>query len=137
MILDSSAVIAVLFQEPEGPEFSRAIASAEDVRISAATLVEITAVLASRSPALEEVAEDLLAGIAPVVEPLTEAQSELARQAYRTYGRGSGHPAKLTLGDCFSYALATDLDLPLLYAGDDFAHTDVTSRSERPGRTPA
>lgn len=126
MILDSSAVIAILFQEPEAPAFTRAITHSEDVRISAATLVEITAVLASRSPALEAVADDLLSGFSPVVESLTERQSDIARQAYRTYGRGSGHPAKLNLGDCFSYALAKDLDLPLLYKGDDFAHTDVT-----------
>ena len=62
-------------------------------------------------------------------------QARVAQQAYRDYGRGSGHPAQLNLGDCFSYALATVADEPLLYVGDDFAHTDIPSALDR--RTPA
>lgn len=127
MIIDSSAIIAILFQEPERAAFQERISGSGTARISAATLVEITAVLASRSRELEHVADQLITDSDVAVEPLTEARAEIARDAYRRYGRGSGHPARLNLGDCFSYALAKDLDLPLLYKGDDFSHTDVRS----------
>jgi ribonuclease VapC len=60
-----------------------------------------------------------------VIESVTEAQAEIARQAYRDFGRGSGHPAKLNFGDCFAYALAKEKAEPLLYKGDDFARTDI------------
>jgi ribonuclease VapC len=58
------------------------------------------------------------------IEPVTAAQAKIARQAYRDYGKGSGHPANLNFGDCFSYALARDKREPILYKGDDFVHTD-------------
>lgn len=61
------------------------------------------------------------------IEPVTPEQAIIARQAYRDYGKGSGHPAVLNLGDCFAYALAKDLNEPLLYRGDDFGHTDIRS----------
>jgi ribonuclease VapC len=60
-----------------------------------------------------------------IVEPVTHRQAEIARHAYRQFGRGSGHPARLNFGDTFAYALARDLDEPLLFKGDDFRHTDV------------
>ena len=60
-----------------------------------------------------------------VIEPVTADQARIAREAYRRFGRGSGHPAKLNFGDCFAYALATELDEPLLFVGQDFIHTDV------------
>src|SRR5262249_60411163 len=61
-----------------------------------------------------------------VIEPVTEAQARIAREAYRDFGRGSGHPARLNFGDCFAYALARQTGQPLLFKGDDFVHTDVT-----------
>jgi ribonuclease VapC len=61
------------------------------------------------------------------IEPVDEAQAVVARQAFRDYGKGSGHPAKLNFGDCFSYALASVTGQPLLFKGDDFGHTDITS----------
>ena len=61
------------------------------------------------------------------VVPVTDEQARIARQAYRDYGRGSGHPANLNFGDCFSYALAAERREPLLYVGDDFGHTDIRS----------
>ncbi len=62
-----------------------------------------------------------------IVEPVTEVQAKIARRAYREYGKGSGNPAQLNFGDCFSYALAKDRDEPLLYKGSDFVHTDARS----------
>ncbi|WP_447944022.1 type II toxin-antitoxin system VapC family toxin [Microbacterium aurum] len=73
--------------------------------------------------------EELLASLELDVAPLTAAQATIARQAYRDYGRDSGHPARLNLGDCFSYALAKERGEPLLYIGDDFARTDIASAS--------
>ena len=61
-----------------------------------------------------------------MIEPVTEAQARIAREAYRDFGRGSGHPARLNFGDCFAYALAKAMNEPLLFKGDDFTHTDLT-----------
>ncbi len=62
-----------------------------------------------------------------LIEPVTEAQVRIARLAYRRYGKGSGHPARLNFGDCFAYALARDRNEPLLFVGNDFIHTDIKS----------
>jgi ribonuclease VapC len=67
----------------------------------------------------------LIARLRVAVEPVTLSQVVIARDAHRRFGRGSGHPAKLNFGDCFAYALATELDEPLLFVGQDFIHTDV------------
>ena len=69
--------------------------------------------------------DDLLKEAQLVIEPVTEAQAEMAREAYRDFGRGSGHPAKLNFGDCFAYALSRSSGEPLLFEDDDFAHTDI------------
>jgi ribonuclease VapC len=127
MILDTSAVIAVLRNEPDAMSFAKAIAKASIRRISAANYVESAAVIdANRDPIASRRFDDLLREARVVIEPVTEAQARLAREAYRDFGRGSGHPAKLNFGDCFSYALAKALNEPLLFKGDDFTHTDVT-----------
>ena len=70
-------------------------------------------------------ADDLVGGMDIEIAPFTERQARLAREAFRDFGRGSGHRARLNLGDCFAYALAKDAGEPLLYKGDDFVHTDV------------
>ena len=67
-----------------------------------------------------------------VIEPVTEAHAHIAREAYRDFGRGSGHPARLNFGDCFAYALARALNEPLLFKGEDFTHTDITPALAKP-----
>jgi len=132
VIVDSSALVSLLLREPTAPAITmsieRALAEGEQIMISAATLVEASVVADGlrdpvRSARFDAIIESLRADVIPV----TAAQAALARQAYRDYGRGSGHPARLNLGDCFSYALAKERGEPLLYVGDDFVHTDLAS----------
>src|SRR5215470_4788610 len=128
MILDTSAVIAILRIEPEALEFARIIEGAEQRRISAVSYVETGAVIdASRDPVASRRFDEILTEAEVAIEPVTEAQARLARQAYRDFGKTSGHPAKLNFGDCFSYALAKFTGEPLLFKGQDFSQTDVKS----------
>ena len=123
MILDASAVVAVLTRESDGSNLRDLIYDAEVVRISAAGYLEVAVVLDSRGLAGE--LDRFLEWCAAEIEPVTESQARLARLAYRRYGRGTGHPARLNYGDCFSYALAMERMEPLLFKGNDFSHTDV------------
>ena len=128
MIVDSSALVAILFEESEEQAFLEAIDQAPVTRISAANFVEIGIVFDSRRKGhIEQRFSSFLERAAIAIEPVTEAQARLARDAHRRYGRGSGHPARLNFGDCFAYALARDKDEPLLFKGTDFASTDVGS----------
>ena len=128
MILDTSALIAILQGEADAERFAAAIADAESVSISAATLLEFHLVAdRARNPAARGRADDLLRRTGATIAPFTAEHAAIARQAHRDYGRGSGHPARLNLGDCFAYALARATAEPLLYKGDDFVHTDVRS----------
>ena len=95
--------------------------------MSAATYVEAGIVADTRGPLLGRALDEVLADFDIEVEPLTAEQARIARQAYRDYGRGSGHAANLNFGDCFSYALAAAEREPLLFVGDDFGHTDIRS----------
>jgi len=126
MILDTSAVLAILKDEPESSSFAEVIERIRVRRISAVTLFE-TSIVADRNenPALSQAVDEFMTLIQPIIEPVTEAQAWIARRAYREYGKGSGHPAQLNFGDCFSYALAKDRNEPLLFKGNDFIHTDV------------
>jgi ribonuclease VapC len=128
VIVDSSALVAILHDEPEAASCLRAIyAAAEQCRVSAANFLEAAIVIdAGRSPVASRCFDDLLREAAIVVEPVTETQARIAREAYRDYGRGSGHPARLNFGDCFAYALASERGESLLFKGDDFIHTDIT-----------
>ncbi len=127
MILDTSAVIAILRAEPDAPAFAHAIETAAHRRISAVNYVEAAVVIdASRDPIASRRFDDLIEEAQVVIEPVTEAQARIARQAYNDFGKGSGHPAKLNFGDCFAYALAKAKREPLLFKGEDFPHTDVT-----------
>jgi ribonuclease VapC len=126
VIIDTSALIAILRDEPEAQVFADVIARARVRRISAASYVEAAAVIdSSRDPVASRRFDDLLQAAAVVIEPVTGEQARIAREAYRDFGRGAGHPANLNFGDCFAYALAKDYKEPLLFKGSDFAHTDI------------
>lgn len=128
MIVDSSAIIAILEGEPDAPALSEALEAATQARIAAPTLVELF-IVADRatSPRARSALDDLLRAADLQVEPFTAEHAAIARQAHRDYGRGTGHPARLNMGDCFSYALAKTTREPLLYTGQDFVHTDIRS----------
>lgn len=131
MIVDSSAVIAILANEPEAAAFSSALETARRVAMAAPTLVELYVVAdRARDPRARSALDDLLRTIEPEVEAFTAEHAAIARQAHHNFGRGSGHPARLNLGDCFSYALAKATGEPLLFKGDDFGHTDIRSALE-------
>ena len=126
MILDTSAIVAILQDEPEAEAFARAMEENRPVRLSAANWLEAAVVVdGNRSPVLSRRFDALLREAAVEIEPVTSRQAELAREAYRAFGRGSGHPAHLNFGDCFAYALAMERDEALLFKGNDFASTDV------------
>lgn len=130
MIIDTSALIAILRAEPEVDRFIDLLANEARPRMSAATLVEVAVVVdANRDPVLSRRLDELIDAAGIGIEPLTEQHAALARQAYRDFGKGSGHAASLNLGDCFSYALAFATGEPLLYTGQDFGHTDLASAS--------
>ena len=127
MILDTSAVIAILRNEPAAPVLAKTVEEAVHRRISAVNYVEAAAVIdGSRDPIASRRFDDLLREAQVAIEPVTETQARIVRQAYRDFGKGSGHPAQLNFGDCFAYALAKAKGEPLLFQGDDFPHTDVT-----------
>jgi ribonuclease VapC len=126
LIVDTSAIVAILRAEPDAEDYIDALAHAAAPKMSAATYVEAAVVVdANRDPVLSGRFDDLVADIEVV--PMTRELAHMARRAYRDFGKGSGHPARLNLGDCFSYALARGSGEPLLYKGDDFGHTDVAS----------
>jgi len=126
MIIDTSVVVAVLRGEPEAPAYIQAIEDAATCRMSAANYVEAAIVVdGNRDPILSRRLDELIHKAAIVIEVVTPGQAQIAREAYRDYGRESGHPARLNFGDCFAYALAKDMGEPLLFKGDDFVHTDI------------
>lgn len=124
MILDTSAIMAILQDAPEAEILASLIESVDQLYISAATVVEASLVLGR---ARQQLLDEFLTVAGAMVAPVDEAQAGLARQAHLRYGRGSGSPARLNYGDCFSYALAAATGRPLLFKGDDFAHTDLVS----------
>jgi ribonuclease VapC len=119
-------MVAILREEAEGNNYRRLISRAESARLSAAGYLEIGIVMDKlRHPTATRSVDDFIAQSGITIEPVTERQARIAREAYRDYGKGSGHPAGLNFGDCFAYALARDLGEPLLFKGDDFRKTDV------------
>ncbi len=126
MIVDTSALVAIIKREPEQAAFSAVLEAEKDLKISAATYLEASIVLdGMKKPEISRTLDDLIERAQIEIEPVTAEQARIARQAYRDYGRGSGHPANLNFGDCFSYALARAKREPILYKGDDFGHTDL------------
>jgi ribonuclease VapC len=127
VIIDTSALIAILRDEPEAAACARAIEAASRRLVSAASFLEASIVIdGSRDPVASRRFDDLLREAQLVIEPVTESQARIAREAYRDFGRASGHPARLNFGDCFAYALARLTGEPLLFKGTDFADTDIT-----------
>jgi ribonuclease VapC len=125
MILDSSAVVAVLRAEPDAPAIADAIETAERRYMSAVSYVEAAIVIDSGKDAIASRRfDDFFRASRIVIESVTPRQAEIARYAYRDFGKGR-HKAGLNFGDCFAYALAKEMDEPLLFKGDDFSHTDV------------
>lgn len=126
MIIDTSVLVALILREPEAVPFAMAMAAAPVRRLSAASLVELAAVIdGRRDPVLSNALETSIRASDIEVMPFTVGQARIARVAYQQFGRGSGHPARLNMGGCFAYALARDLGEPLLFKGGDFALTDI------------
>lgn len=126
MVLDSSALVAILTAEPERDRSIDAIGEAEERVMSAFNLVETRTVLLRRGGTGPlQALERFLRTSSVEIRPFDMLQADRAFAAYGRFGKGSGHPAQLNLGDCAAYALATSLDLPLLFKGNDFPHTDI------------
>ena len=123
IVVDSSALVAILLDEEAAPNCQQALGANESLLISAASLTEML-IVAARKNVLDAM-QTMLAALQPTIVPLTESRARAAAGAYRRWGKGF-HPAGLNFGDCFAYALAREHDAPLLYVGDDFAQTDVT-----------
>ena len=122
MIIDSSAILAILFDEPDAPVYACAMAGADRCRLSAATYAEVSIIADAQGDGRS--LDTLFKRLDIRIEPVTEEQAKIAREAYRDYGKGR-HAAALNFGDCFSYALAKDLHEPLLFKGNDFSKTDI------------
>ena len=125
MIIDSSAICAILFREPEARRFAEAIGDADVCRMSAGTLLETAMVVEGRvgSPGGDEL-DAFIERHAIEIVPVTAQQVAAARRAWRRFGKGN-HPAALNLGDCLTYALSQITREPLLYKGQDFTQTDI------------
>jgi ribonuclease VapC len=132
MIVDTSAIVAIWRQEARAEALSEALLAAGGAAMSAATFVELCCVLDDRGdPVKSRQLDELLRAYGIDIVPFTSAQALAARAAYRDFGKGSGHAARLNLGDCFAYALASETGEPLLFVGDDFTPTDVTPALSR------
>jgi len=128
VILDSSALVAILKVESEAAAFLKQIELTAAPKISAVNFVETAVVIdGRRSPDASRELDELLRRAGVAVVAVDETQARVARKAYRDFGKGSGHKARLNFGDCFAYALAKVTGEPLLYKGQDFTHTDVKS----------
>jgi ribonuclease VapC len=126
MIVDSSALIAILKREPQWQAISKVLDASKSTHISAANYFETSIVVDGwRNPILSNEFDELIERFCIQIEPVTASQAKIARQAYRDFGKGSGHRAGLNFGDCFTYALAREKREPVLWKGDDFGHTDL------------
>jgi ribonuclease VapC len=131
MVVETSAVLAILLEEPEVAEFAQLIEDDPAPLISAASVLEAGIVLLSRSgPDARGDLQELLAQGGLQVEPVTAEQAELALEAYQRYGKGR-HQAGLNFGDCFAYALCKATGQALLFKGQDFSQTDIPTVPRR------
>ncbi len=125
MIIDSSAVLAVFLQEPDGRRYLRAIMDADARRMSVSNWLEASMVVDRRGNALAaNWLEEFIRTARIELMPVSISQAAIARRAWQMFGRGA-HAARLNFGDCFAYALAKETREPLLFKGDDFAQTDI------------
>ena len=130
MVVDTSALVSMLTGEPDAPKFARLLRDAPEKRMSAANYAELRIVMLKRTHQYDpELAPDMVHRAGIEVVSLSKGQADLAAQAYRTYGKGR-HRAALNFGDCFAYALAKHLDVPLLFKGTDFSETDIRAAAE-------
>jgi ribonuclease VapC len=131
IVIDSSVVLAIYLKEPDALVLAAAVVDDSDPAISAATLLECSIAIRSRKSSdvgeAEQWLDSLVTELRLQVLAVDEVQSRIARAAHVRYGKGTGHPAQLNFGDCFAYALAKAMDVPLLFKGDDFAKTDIRS----------
>ncbi|CAM4088208.1 type II toxin-antitoxin system VapC family toxin [Nocardia ninae] len=128
MIVDASALLAILNEEPESDSFIEILGSTHSLAMSVVNHFEVSIKVDRHpNPVLARRAEQLMDRAQIELVPVSLEQAAIARAAYRDFGKGSGHKAKLNLGDCFAYALATVTKKPLLYKGNDFGHTDIRS----------
>ncbi|MCW2961157.1 MAG: putative pilT protein N-terminal, putative toxin of system [Thermoleophilia bacterium] len=133
MIVDTSALVAFLKDAPEARGIATALLTSPVTSMSAATALETAIVVdGERNPTASRRLDQIQREFGIAIAPVTATHVDIARQAYRDFGKGSGHPAQLNFGDCFAYALASEQNEPLLWVGDDFGHTDLT-----PALTPA
>jgi len=133
VIIDTSALIAILRAEDDASDMALAIERAQVRKISAANYLETAVVIdASRDPIASRRFDELVDTAELRVEPVSHDQARIARDAYRDFGKGSGHKASLNFGDCFAYALAKATGEPLLFKGTDFGHTGITPAPPAP-----
>jgi ribonuclease VapC len=127
VIIDSSVLVAILLDEPGSELLRRKLVYSErPARMASASFLETAIVIdRKRDPTLGRKLDDLIDESMIEVVDFTTEHARVAREAYRDYGKGSGHPAKLNFGDCMAYALARSEREPLLFVGDDFTHTDI------------
>lgn len=127
MIVDSSAIVAIVCGESDADRYIEALAGSPSSLMSAGTYLECGIVIdANGDPVLSRRLDELMEVAGVSIAPVTDHQARIARQAYRDFGKGSGHPARLNMGDCFAYALALDSGDTLLYKGSDFSETDIS-----------
>lgn len=124
LVVDTSALIAVIRSEPEASGIIDVLGRAQERYLSAATLLEAHIVTSGKGSEAERLSRFMQQAALEVV-PFSASEASAGAEAFRKFGRGSGHPAKLNFGDCFAYALAKSRNLPLLFKGDDFIHTDI------------
>lgn len=125
MIVDASALLAILLREADGDRYNRALRDAlEDISISPINFVEAGIRADKLGPDVSQALDEIMRTVDIELAPISQEQVNLAREAYQRYGKGN-HPARLNLGDCFAYALAKARGEPLLFKGDDFPQTDV------------
>lgn len=131
MLIDTSAIVAILAPEPDAALYLAAIEKAPSRFVGAHVRLEstinIARILGLKIPGADEMYDDLLATATIEVLPISDAISRAAVEAYARFGKGQGHPAQLNFADCLSYACAITLDAPILFKGNDFSKTDLTS----------
>lgn len=126
MIVDTSAMVAIIRDDPDTKRLLQIVRGHPSPRISAGNLLELSMVIdGARNPALSAELDRIIITLGVITEPVTFEQVTIARDAFRRYGKGSGHGARLNYGDCFAYALARERGEPLLFIGNDFAQTDI------------